>query len=195
MRSGIGNTAIDPLFVRAVAASGGDAVASALPSYEDQRVFDGFGYTVSTAIVAVTTGNYLITELANPAGSGVNYIMTSRVLSDNVVGGNAPLEYQRWTSSAVLNAAPTPTSVTIGNRIASGAAPSGTFRYQMGPNLPTGTSTSGGFVPTNGEEKRIKDIVIIPPGGKLIYSVGGSGGGLTAAARIVMTFLFYARPI
>jgi hypothetical protein len=164
--------------------------------YEDQRVFDGFGYTVSTQIIAVTNGNYLIAELANPAGSGVNYVMTSRSFSDNIVGGNAPLEYLRYTAASTLSATPTPTAVTIGNRIAGGPATTGTFRYQMGANLPTGGSvSSAGFVPTNGEELRIKEIVVIPPGSKLVYVVGGSGGGLAAAARIKMTFLFYTRAI
>lgn len=163
--------------------------------YEDQRVFDGFGYSVSSAVVAVSTNNYLIVELANPAGSGVNFVMSSRVLSSNITSGNAPLEYARYASTAVLNATPAPTPVTVNNRIAGGAPTTATFRYQMGPTLPTGVVTSQGFVPTGGEEKRIKDIVIIPPGGKLIYALGGSGGGLAAAARIAVTFLYYTRVI
>lgn len=175
--------------------------AVSLPTYEDQRVFDGAGYTVSTSITAVASGNYLIAELANPAGSGVEFVMTSRVFSDNIAGGAAPLEYVRYVGSAFLAASPAPTTTPINNRRAGGPASTGTFRFHMGPNLPVTSSggstvagsTSSGFIPTNGEEKRIKDIVIIPPGQKLIYSVGGMGGGLAASARIVMTFLFYTR--
>jgi hypothetical protein len=164
-------------------------------SYEDQRVWDGFGYTVSTAVVAVNAGNYLMAELANPASSGVNLIMTSRVMSSNIVGGQAPLEYARYASTAVYPASPSPTAVTVGNRIAGGTASPATFRFSMGTTLPSGTISSSGFVPTGGQEKRIKDIVIIPPGGKLIYAVGGAGGGLVASARIAMTFLFFTRPV
>lgn len=172
------------------------AISAPAPDYESQRVFDGFGYTVSTQIVTVGAGNFLIAELANPAGSGVNYIMTSRAFSDNIVGGNAPLEYDRYSAASTLPATPTPTVVSIGNRIAGGTASAGTFRYQMGANLPAGgTVTSAGFIPTNGEELRIKEIVVIPPGSKLVYVVRGSGGGLTTAARVKMTFLFYTRPI
>lgn len=163
-------------------------------SYEDQRVFDGFGYTVSTSVVSVSASNYLMCELANPAGSGVNYVMAARVFSNNVVGGNAPLEYQRYASASAFPAG-TPTVVPINNRIAGGPANTGTFRFLMAATQPTGTITSSGFIPTNGEEKRIRDIVIIAPGQKLIYSVGGAGGGLAAMARVAMTFLFYTRPI
>lgn len=162
-------------------------------AYEDQRVFDGFGYTVSTAVVAVGTGNYLMCELANPAGSGVSLVMSARVLSSNISGGAAPLEYQRYASAATFPTG-TPTTATVNNRIAGGAASTATFRFMMGGILPSGTVSSSGFIPTNGEEKRIKDIVIIAPGQKLIYAVGGAGGGLAAAARIAMTFLFYTRP-
>lgn len=172
----------------------GQPIAPGTVSYEDQRVFDGFGYTVSTAVVGVNTGNYLMSELANPAGSGVSLVMTSRVLSSNISGGAAPLEYARYASAATFPAG-TPTTASVNNRIAGGAASVATFRFMMGGTLPTGTITSSGFIPTNGEEKRIKDIVIIAPGQKLIYAVGGSGGGLAASARIAMTLLFYARPI
>ena len=163
------------------------------PTYEDQRTLDGFGYTVSTAIVSVTAGNFLSAELANPAGSGVNLVMTSRVFANNVIGGQAPLEYVRYAPTATF---PTgaPTVVPVNNRISGSAASTATFKFMMSGTAPSGTATSSGFVPTNGEEKRIKDIVIIPPGGKLLYAVGGAGGGLAATARIAMTFLFYVRP-
>lgn len=162
--------------------------------YEDQRVLDGFGYTVSTAIVSVAVGNFLIAELSNPSNSGVNLIMTSRVFSNNVIGGTAPLEYVRWAPTAIFPTG-TATTATVGNRVSGGAPSPATFKFMMGGSQPTGTATSSGFIPTNGEEKRIKDIVIIPPGGKLLYSVGGgSMGGLTNAARIAITFLFYTRP-
>lgn len=163
-------------------------------SFEDQRVLDGFGYTVSTAVVGVNTGNYLIAELANPTGSGANLIMSSRVLSSNISGGAAPLEYARYASASTFPAG-TPTNVPVNNRIAGGTASAATFRYMMGTALPSGTVSSSGFIPTNGEEKRIKDIVIIAPGQKLIYAVGGAGGGLAAAARVAMTFLFYTRAL
>lgn len=163
-------------------------------AYEDQRVFDGFGYTVSTAVVAINAGNYLIAELANPAGSGVNFVMTSRVLSSNISGGAAPLEYARYASAATFPAG-TPTPGTVNNRIAGGAASAATFRFMMGTATPSGAISSSGFIPTNGEEKRIKDIVIIAPGQKLIYAVGGAGGGLAASARAAITFLFYTRPV
>lgn len=164
-------------------------------STEDAAVFAGNGYTVSTSVTAVAAGSYLVTELANPAGSGVNYVMTSRVMADNLANGSTPLEYSRYPTASVISTTPAPTSVTVGNRVSTGAASSGTFRYNMTTTLPTGTPTSGGFIPTGGEEKRIKDIVVIPPSGKLIYAVGGSGGGLAASARIVMTFLFYTVPV
>lgn len=38
-------------------------------------------------------------------------------------------------------------------------------------------------------------VTIIAPGQKLIYAVGGSGGGLSASARVAMTFLFYTMPV
>lgn len=162
--------------------------------YEDQRVFDGFGYTVSTAVAAVNAGNYLMAELANPSNSGVSLILTSRVLSSNIVGGQSPLEYARYASASAFPTSPAPTTVAVGNRIAGGVASPATFRFSMGGTLPTGTISSSGFIPTGGQEKRIKDIVIVPPGAKLIYAVGGSGGGLAASARVAMTFLFYTRP-
>lgn len=169
-------------------------IVNAPPSHEDQRVFDGFGYSVSTAVVGVNANNYLVAELANPAGSGVNLVMSARVLSSNISGGAAPLEYARYASSAVSPTG-TPTTVPVNNRISGGPVSAATFRFMMGSALPTGTITSSGFIPTNGEEKRIKDIVVIAPGQKLIYAVGGSGGGLAASARVAMTFLFYAMPV
>ena len=182
-----------PTFGNPIAPSGG--VPATVPAYEDQRVLDGFGYSVSTAVVAVNAGNYLMCELANPAGSGVNLVMTSRVLSSNTVGGTSPLEYARYVGTSTYPATPTPTAATVANRIAGGAASPATFRFSMGASLPTGAISSSGFVPTGGAEKRIKEIVLIPPGGKLIYAVGGAGGGLVASARIAMTFLFYTRPV
>jgi hypothetical protein len=164
------------------------------PAYEDRRVLDGFGYTVSTAVVGVNAGNYLLAELANPANSGVTLVMSARVLSSNISGGAAPLEYARYVSSSTFPAG-TPTTATVNNRIAGGAASPATFRFMMGSNLPTGAISSSGFIPTNGQEKRIKDIVLIAPGQKLIYAVGGAGGGLAASARVAMTFLFYTIPV
>jgi hypothetical protein len=160
---------------------------------EEAKVWNGFGFTVSTAVVAVSAGNYLSVELANPAGSGVSYVMTSRVLSSNVVGGAAPLEYIRYAPTATFPAT-TATSVTINNRLTGGPASTGTFRYTMGASLPTGTASSSGFIPTGGQEKRIKDVIILAPGTKLIYAVGGAGGGLAAMARVSVTFLFYTNP-
>lgn len=165
----------------------------ALPLYEDKRVFDGFGYTVSTAVVGVNAGNYLTAELANPANSGVSLVMVARVLSSNVSGGAAPLEYARYASSATFPTG-TATTVPVNNRIAGASASAATFKFMMGSALPNGTISSSGFIPTNGQEKRIKDIVVIAPGQKLIYAVGGAGGGLAAAARVAMTFLFYTVP-
>lgn len=163
-------------------------------SYEDQQVQNGLGYTVSTQVMAVNAANYLITELANAANSGVNFIMTSRVMTINIADGSAPAEYSRYNSASVIPGSPT--TATINNRLQGGASAPGTFRYVMASTLPTGgAATSGGFLPTGGEEKRIKEIVIIPPGGKLIYTIGGAGGGLAATARIVATFLFYTRPV
>jgi hypothetical protein len=182
----------------------GSVLSGTTPSYEDQRVFDGFGFTTSTNIVAVPANNYLLTELANPAGSGVNFVMTVRSFSDNIVGGNAPLEYLRYANMSYLPAG-TATTVAVNNRLGGGAAPptGTTFRYMTGTGLPVTTnggstlaaSTSAGFVPTNGEELRIKDIVLIAPGQRLVYAVGGSGGGLATTARIKSTLLFYTRPI
>lgn len=163
-------------------------------SREDAKTLAGQGYTVSTAVVAVSAGNSLSVELANPAGSGVNYVIASRVFSNNIIGGQAPLEYTRYAATATFPTG-TPTSVTVNNRLTGGPASTATFRYMMGSAVPSGTATSSGFIPTNGEEKRIKDIVIIAPGSKLIYSVGGAGGGLAATARIAVTFLFYTNPI
>lgn len=170
------------------------ALAGGLLSREDAKTLSGQGYTVSTAIVAVSAGNSLSVELANPAGSGVNYVITARVFSNNVVGGNAPLEYTRYAATATFPTG-TPTSVTVNNRLTGGPASTATFRWMMGSTVPSGAISSSGFIPTNGEEKRIKDIVIIAPGSKLIYSVGGAGGGLAATARIAVTFLFYTNPI
>jgi len=153
----------------------------------------GRGYSVSTAIVAVATGNYLNAVLPNPANSGFNLLFYSRVLSSNIVGGQAPVEYARFASGATLPAAGTP--VTVGNRKSGGPASVATFAYQMGSSPLVGTATSAGFIPTGGQEKRIKELVIVPPGGSLCYSVGGSGGGLAAAARLAMTFLFTQEPI
>jgi len=165
----------------------------ALP-YEEMQVLAGRGYSVSTAVVSVASGNFLSVELANPAGSGVYYVLTSRVLSNNVVGGSAPLEYSRYASTATFPTSAA-TNVTIGNRIAGGPPATGTFRYTMGTAAPAGAITSSGFIPTNGEEKRIKDVVILAPGTRLIYSVGGAGGGLAAMARIAVTFLFFTTPV
>lgn len=165
-------------------------------SYEDQQIFAANGYTVSTTIVSVASGAFLVAELANPAGSGVNYVMTSRAFSHNVVGGNAPLEYDRYSAASVIATNPTPTVATINNRIAGGAVSAGTFRYNTPTVAPTGGAiTSSGFIPTNGEELRIKEIVVIPPASKLIYVIRGPGGALAAAVRAKMTFLFYTRPI
>jgi hypothetical protein len=170
------------------------AMAGGSLTREDAKVLSGQGYTVSTAIVAVSAGNTLSVELSNPAGSGVNYVISSRVFSNNVVGGNAPLEYTRYAATATFPTG-TPTSVTVNNRLTSGPASTATFRYMMGAAAPSGTVSSSGFIPTNGEEKRIHDIVIIAPGSKLLYAVGGSGGGLAATARIAVTFLFYTNPV
>jgi len=178
--------------------------AAVVPTYDDQRVFDGAGFTVSTNIVAVPANNYLLTELNNPAGSGVNFIMVARSFSCNVVGGNAPLEYLRYASTSYLPSG-TVTTVTVNNRISGGAAPPAgtTFRYMTGTGLPVttnggstlATSTSAGFVPTNGEEIRIREIVAVAPGQRLVYAVGGAGGGLATTARIKSTQLFYTRPV
>lgn len=180
-----GNTRLDALNA---------SIAGGTLSREDAKVLAGQGYTVSTAVVAVSAGNSLSVELANPAGSGVNLIMSARVFSNNVIGGQAPLEYTRYAATATFPTG-TPTSVTVNNRLTGGAASTATFRYMMGSAVPSGAATSSGFIPTNGEEKRIKDIVIIAPGSKLIYSVGGAGGGLAATARIAVTFLFYTNPV
>jgi hypothetical protein len=162
--------------------------------YEDGVVLAGRGYTVSTAVVSVAAGNFLTVELSNPAGSGVNFIMTARVFSNNVIGGSAPLEYQRFAQDAVFPASAA-TTVPIANRIAGGPASPGTFRYTMGSAGPTGTLSSSGFIPTNGQEKRIKDIVVLAPGTRLVYQVSGAGGGLAAMARIAVTFLYFTTPV
>jgi hypothetical protein len=158
------------------------------PSYEDQRVFEGAGFTVSTGLVTVPSGNAFVAELTNPAGSGVNFVMTARVFSANM-----PLQYRRYATTATV---PTGgTSVTINNRITGGAASIGTFRHILSTTPASGTISSAGFVPANYEEKRIKDIVVIAPGNRLIYGIGGAGGGLNGTEAIVgMTFLFYTRP-
>ena len=161
--------------------------------YEDAVVLAGRGYTVSTGVMAVSSGNVMTVELANPAGSGVNFVLTARVFSNNVIGGAAPLEYQRFGQDAVYPASASITP-TIGNRIAGGPASPGTFRYTMGAAGPTGTITSSGFIPTNGEEKRIKDIVILAPGTRLVYQISGAGGGLAAAARVAFTVLYFTTP-
>jgi len=118
--------------------------------------------------------------------------MTSRILYCNAQTGAVVSEYTRYAPTAVLPASPTPTSVTVGNRISNGPAIPATFAYSMGTGLPTGgAATSSGFVPLNANRLEIKEIVIIPPGSKLVYSIGGSGGGLAQTARCGMTFLGY----
>jgi len=181
--------------VQSQTVANGDSADVPITDLGEASVLIGLGYTVSTNVTAVSAGNYLVAELANPMGSGVNLVMTSRVLSSNVANGAAPPEYARYVSTATLAATPTPTSVSVNNRISGGPASSATFRFQMTSTLPSGATNSGGFLPTGGEEKRIKDIIVIPPGGKLIYAIGGSGGGLAATARVVMTFLFFAQTI
>jgi hypothetical protein len=166
---------------------------SADQTREDARVLAGFGYTVSSSIVSVAANNYLNGQLTNPANSGVTYVMTNRILACNIVGGQAPSEYARYSTGATLPG--TPTSVAISNRRAGGAAITGTFQFQMGTAPMTGTISSSGFIPTNGERLDLLPVVLVPPGTTLNYSIGGAGGGLAAAARCVMTLLFYTVPV
>jgi len=161
---------------------------------EDARVLAGFGYTVSSSIVAISSGNYLNAILSNPSNSGVTLVMSSRLLNCNLAGGNTPNEYARYVSGATFPATPTPTTVAIGNRRAGGAVSSATFQYQMASATLVGTTSAGGFVPTGGNRLEIKEIVLIPPGSSLAYTIGGAGGGLAATARCAVTFLFYSLP-
>lgn len=164
---------------------------SADQTREEARVLRGFGYTVSTSIVGVSSGNYLNAQLTNPANSGVTFVMSSRILACNIVGGQVPSEYARFSSGATLPG--TPITVPVGNR-RTGSPGVGTFQYSMGSAAMTGTISSSGFLPTNGNRLEIKEVVLIPPGSTLNYSVGGAGGGLAAAARCAVTFLFYTMP-
>jgi hypothetical protein len=59
----------------------------------------------------------------------------------------------------------------------------------------TGAVTSAGFLPTGGTRLEIRETVTVPPGAKLAYSIGGSGGGLAATARCTVTLLFYSLPV
>jgi hypothetical protein len=165
---------------------------SADQTREEARVLRGFGYSVSTSIVAVSSGNYLNAQLTNPANSGVTFVMSSRIMACNIVGGQTPSEYVRYASGATLPG--TPITVPVGNRRA-GSAGIGAFQYNMGAAQMAGTISSSGFLPTNGNRLEIKEVVLIPPGSTLNYSVGGAGGGLAAAARCAITFLFYTMPI
>jgi hypothetical protein len=168
---------------------------SVMTEREEARILAGFGYTVSSSIVSVSSGNYLNASLANPSNSGVTLVMTSRVLNCNIASGATPSEYGRFATGSTFPASPTPTIVAVGNRRAGGAASTAVFQFQMATTPLAGTQSSGGFVPTGGNRLDIKEIVLIPPGQTLLYSMGGSGGGLAATARCAITFLFYTVPV
>lgn len=160
-------------------------------SYEDQKVLAGNGFTVSTGVQAISAGNNLYAALANTSATQ-SLVMTSRILACNAQTGAVVSEYLRYAPTAVLPASPTPIAATVGNRISGGPAIPATFTYNMSTGVPTGGAvTSSGFVPLNANRLEIKEIVVIPPGGKLVYSIGGSGGGLAQTARCSMTFLGY----
>jgi hypothetical protein len=161
---------------------------------EDQRVLAGAGFSVSTSVVAVAAGSDLNAILSNPAGSGVNLLMTSRILASNMANGATVAEYIRYASGATMPAG-TPTVVTPGNRLSGGPTTGARLSWLMAANPLVGTATSSGFIPSGGARLELKESVIIAPGMSLCYSIGGAGGGLAAASRLAMTFLFTQEPI
>lgn len=115
--------------------------------------------------------------------------ITQKRYNTNIQGGNTPLEYTSYANPTTV-----PTTVgVIGNRwIGSANTSAATFKYQMsGSPLAGGTVGSGGILPTSGNPDEISVWSVLMPGQCTGLSIGGSGGGLAAAARASIAFVWF----
>lgn len=116
------------------------------------------------------------------------YVPCTGVVPVDVTTGNAPLEFQTSTNPTTV---PT-TNGIIANRFGGGNSSVATFQYQMAGTLLTGgTAGASGFIATNGEGATVLVQSVLAPNQCIGVSIGGNGGGLSAAARISVTFTWY----
>lgn len=171
-------------------------IGSEVQSPEDVALRQGRSYTATTGIQSVTAGNFLSLQVTNPSTNNSRAFITTRAFGCNVTG--TPPEFA-GVSNPTANLATT--AATITNRRTGGAASGIQIAYGMGTThpdtSPAATLPPGGFVANGGSATLLGSEYTrtVEPGTSFVNWIGGSGGGLAAAARCHITFLWYEVPI
>lgn len=162
--------------------------------HDEQEVAlrNGRSFTASTGIQAVSTGNFLSMQFSMPAGANRRAFIHLRALGCSMAAEFAGV------SNPTVNVPTTP--ATISNRKTGGATSVATATYSMSnarpDTSPTTALPAGGLISAYGTTYLGKEYArTVEPGTSFTNWIGGAGGGLGAASRCHITYLWVEEPI
>lgn len=154
---------------------GGDAQASVALTPFEQAMYDGRAYSAGTGKQFINSNTVLGQTFENPAGSGVNAIITLYRFYNNRKADEEPL-----TMGYIVN----PANLTAGNLVTPtghkpGQAASqmvfwwdvASYRLDSDPSTP---NPLGFILPTGGQDLKIDTPIIIGPGSSFGFYIQGS---------------------
>lgn len=167
-------------------------VNGAVHDEQDVALRNGRSFTASTGVTAVSTGNFLSMQFSMPAGANRRAFINLRALGCTMAAEFA------GTSNPTANLATT--AATISNRKTGGATSVATVTYAMATTHPdtnpAATNPAGGLISAYGTTYLGKDYArTVEPGTSFTNWIGGAGGGLGAASRCHITYLWSEEPI